>query len=82
VARSAVANDFADFFARHAVVRTVFFNGTTARSLFDRHVRRTPPAALDLRLVTPPSTSPANTSLTVEGKLAAWRVVRDAAAGW
>jgi TDG/mug DNA glycosylase family protein len=80
VARSAVANDFAGFLARHATIRTVFFNGTTARSLWERRVRLTLPAALDLRLVTLPSTSPANTTLTVEGKLAAWRAVRDAVA--
>jgi len=77
VAHSAVANDFAAFFARHGAVRTVFFNGTAAHSLFERHVRATLPPALDLRLATLPSTSPANTALTTEDKLEAWRAVRD-----
>ena len=38
------------------------------------------PAALDLRLVTLPSTSPANATLNLEGKLAAWGAVRGAVA--
>jgi len=74
------ANDFGAFFAVHRAVRTVFFNGTTARSLWERHVAHTLPAELDLRHVTLPSTSPANAALTREGKLAAWRAVRDAVA--
>lgn len=71
VARSAKANDFSAFFRAHPGVRAVFFNGATARSLWDRHVS----AAADLRLVTLPSTSPANTGLTFDGKLAAWQVI-------
>jgi len=80
VTSSAVANDFAGFFAGHRAVRTVFFNGTTARSLWERHMAHTLLARLDLRLVTLPSTSRANAALTKEGKLAAWGAVRDAAA--
>ena len=37
-------------------------------------------AELDLRLVTLPSTSPANATLNLEGKLAAWGAVRGAVA--
>ena len=75
-----VANDFGAFFAEHRAVRTVFFNGTTARSLWERHVAHTLHAELDLRLVTLPSTSPANATLNLEGKLAAWGAVRGAVA--
>lgn len=75
-----VANDFVGFFEGHRAVRTVFFNGTTARSLWERHVAHTLPAGLDLRPVTLPSTSPANAALNLEGKLAAWEAVRDAVA--
>ena len=73
-----VANDFAAFFARHPAVRTVFFNGTTARSLWERHVVPALPVGLEAGLVTLPSTSPANAALSFEGKLAAWQIVRDA----
>ena len=89
---SPVANDIAAFFARHPAVRTVFFNGTKARALWARHVAPALPAGLearevvsallaglDLRLVTLPSTSPANAALTFADKLAAWHVVREAA---
>lgn len=80
MAGSAIANDFAGFLARHGTIRTVFFNGTTARSLWERRVRPTLPMALEMPLVTLPSTSPANTRLAAESKLAAWRAVRDAVA--
>jgi TDG/mug DNA glycosylase family protein len=86
-----VTNDFATFFARHPAVRTVFFKGTKARALWARNVAPALPAGLepaevapallaglDLRLVTLPSTSPANAALTFADKLAAWQVVRDA----
>ena len=75
-----VANDFVGFFEGHRAVRTVFFKGTTARSLWERHVAHTLPAGFDLRLATLPSTSPANAALYLEGKLAAWEAVRDAVA--
>lgn len=80
VARSEVPNDFVDFFARHSAVRTVFFNGAKAQSLFDRHVRDALPAGLDMRFVRLPSTSPANARYTREGKLEAWRALCDALA--
>jgi len=76
-----VASDFAGFFARHPVVRTVFFNGRTARALWERHVAPALTAGLEPGLVTLPSTSPANAALTFADKLAAWQVVRDAVAG-
>ena len=72
-----VANDFVAFLAAHPALRAVFFNGTTARALWRRHVAPTLPVGLDLGLVTLPSTSPAHAALSFEEKLAAWAVVRD-----
>ena len=80
VAGSEVPNDFVDFFARHPAIRTVFFNGAKAQSLFERHVLLTLSPASDLRFVRLPSTSPANARRTREGKLESWRAVSSAAA--
>jgi TDG/mug DNA glycosylase family protein len=73
--RSAIANDFAAFFARYPNIKQVFFNGTAAELWFKRRVRPTlsveaPPA---IRL---PSTSPAHAGRSLAQKLAAWQVVR------
>jgi len=68
-------NDFAGFLEQHANVRAVFFNGRAARSLWDRRVTGMLPARTDLDFVTLPSTSPANARLTLDEKIAAWRVV-------
>lgn len=73
--RDAVANDFAALFAQCPQVHTLFFNGRLAWSLFER-------LALDTAAGRPrvllPSTSPAYT-LPFAQKLAAWRVLREAA---
>ena len=68
----AVANDFAGFFATHASLRLVAFNGRKAQQLFARFVTSTGVAA-DLRQVLLPSTSPAYAAMSFPGKLAAWR---------
>jgi hypoxanthine-DNA glycosylase len=78
--KAPVANDFAGFFAAHPAVHAVFFNGATARSLWERHVAPTLNGEPALRLVTLPSTSPANAAMSFETKLAAWATVREALA--
>jgi TDG/mug DNA glycosylase family protein len=73
VTASVVANDFAAFYAAHAHIRLVCFNGATAHALYRRLVlprlgtRRHPP----LRVL--PSTSPAHAARSLADKLAAWR---------
>lgn len=73
--RDAVPNDFGAFFSEYRQVHTVFFNGRYAQSLF---LREAAGAAGNRRMVLLPSTSPAYT-LSVDAKLAAWRVLRTAA---
>lgn len=65
---SMVANDFGSFFAAHASVERVYFNGAAAERNFIRLVDLEPSASLQ-RL---PSTSPAQT-MRYADKLAAWR---------
>ena len=72
--RSLVVNDLAGFLAGHRAIKRVFFNGSAAARLFDRHLG----AILNvtgLQLTRLPSTSPAHAALTFAQKLAAWRVV-------
>lgn len=78
---SAVVNDVEPFFARHAGVRAVFFNGCTARGLRNRRVEGSQALPTGLVLATLPSTSPANAALTLAQKTAAWRQVVATAAG-
>ena len=77
---SIVPNDFVTFFARHPLVRRVYFNGSTAESWYRRRVLPLlPPGPLVYQRL--PSTSPAHAALSFEEKLAAWRVVASGAAG-
>jgi TDG/mug DNA glycosylase family protein len=69
-----IPNDFAAFFRGHPRIRRVFFNGSTAEALFNRHVKN----GLVLGRVgftRLPSTSPAHAARSFEDKLRAWRVV-------
>jgi hypoxanthine-DNA glycosylase len=69
---SAVPNDFERFFADHAQVRLVCFNGRKAQEMFRRFVQPTLSIGR-LEFVLLPSTSPAHASLTVTEKLETWR---------
>jgi hypoxanthine-DNA glycosylase len=81
VAGSETPNDFQAFFAHHASVRAVFFNGAAAEKLFRRFVLTTlPERGRGLVLKRLPSTSSANTHLTKEGKLEAWKAIKDSSA--
>ena len=73
-----VVNDFPGFFAAHAEIRLICFNGHTAEGLFRRRVRpalTAAAAAIDTLVL--PSTSPAHAGLRFEQKLARWAAVLD-----
>ena len=73
VPSSIVVNDFGSFFAGHADIGLVCFNGTKAADLYRRQVVPVLPpqfASLPFRLL--PSTSPANASVPFAAKLATW----------
>ncbi len=67
-----VPNDFVTFFHRHPLIHTVYFNGSTARTLFRRYVEKALPSTMQLTYVVLPSTSPANARLTADEKLRIW----------
>jgi hypoxanthine-DNA glycosylase len=64
---SMLPNDFGTFFATHASVERVYFNGAAAEVNFTRLVKLELPATMRL-----PSTSPAQT-MRYADKLATWR---------
>jgi hypoxanthine-DNA glycosylase len=69
-------NDFATFYRRHPAIRAVYFNGGASETLYRRLVLSSlPEDRSSLRLTRLPSTSPANTHFTKDGKLEAWRVI-------
>ena len=70
--RDEAVNDFGRFFAQHAGIATVLFNGAKAETTFMRRVLPTLglPGLKCCRL---PSTSPANASQPEAAKLTAWR---------
>jgi TDG/mug DNA glycosylase family protein len=71
---SQTPNDFQAFFASHANITRVFFNGSAAEQIYRKNVL--PALSIQqieyLRL---PSTSPANASIPFERKLEAWKSV-------
>lgn len=74
-----VANNFSRFFRQHSQVKSVFFNGAKAESVYRRHVLpELDDQSSNLGLHRLPSTSPAHAAMSIDDKLAAWRAVTDA----
>ena len=67
-------NDFEEFLHLRPNIIHIFFNGQKARNSFNKLVRPKLPQQIGTRisLITLPSTSPANTHLSVEEKQAEW----------
>jgi hypoxanthine-DNA glycosylase len=73
VKSSVVVNDFAAFFAGHARLRLLCFNGKTAAALYARHVvPALAPEFAAIDTVVLPSTSAAYAAMRFEQKLAQW----------
>jgi len=67
-------NDFSGYFARHAAIELICFNGRTAAELYRRHVIPTlPPRAAGIERIALPSTSPAYAGMPLANKLQRWR---------
>lgn len=65
-------NDFAAFLAEHPKIDRIFFNGAFAEQVFRRRVVPTLDVHAPLSLIRLPSTSPANASVPIQRKRAAW----------
>ncbi|HEX2283117.1 MAG TPA: DNA-deoxyinosine glycosylase [Thermomicrobiales bacterium] len=78
VESSIVPNDFESFLRSHTGIRTIFFNGAKAQTIYRRHVLPHLPRDLaKIQTVRLPSTSPANASIPLPEKLSRWRVIAD-----
>ncbi len=73
---SIVPNDFAAFFARQPRIRRVCFNGTTAESVYRKHVLPKFAAGHPIEYVRLPSTSPAHAGIPYVAKVQAWRFIK------
>ncbi len=71
-AGSVEVNDFLAFFKVHRSIRQIFFNGTAARDLFQRHVGPQLAGVPVLPMRCLPSTSPANAACRPAEKTAIW----------
>jgi TDG/mug DNA glycosylase family protein len=72
---SIVANDFAGLFEAYPKLEVVCFNGAKAAASFRRHVLPGLSDRKDVIFHSLPSTSPANASIPLAKKRAAWRVL-------
>jgi double-stranded uracil-DNA glycosylase len=75
-AASATVNNFSSFYSEHPGVNRVFFNGARAAKFYRQRVL---PIIGDHSITYSqlPSTSPANTGISYDRKLAAWRAVAE-----
>jgi len=77
--RDVQVNDFRLFFIFHPYIRTIFFNGRTAESLYRKlALPQLEDPCHSLPLCGLPSTSPAHAARSHAQKLAAWQVVKQA----
>lgn len=80
--RSAVANDFVEFFHLHEKIELVCFNGQKAARLYVKMVRpRLGDAAGHLQYRTLPSSSPAYAAMDFAAKLKYWSVLKTKSVG-
>ncbi len=62
-------NDLDNFIARHKNLKVIGFNGTKSQALFDKYFDR----QSDLKYISLPSTSPANTGIDFDNICKQWR---------
>lgn len=72
-----IVNDFEGLLARYPNIRYIFLNGRKAESLFKRNVKNI--TKFNVSLFTLPSSSPANSSISLNRKLEAWSLIKELA---
>ncbi len=72
--QSIKVNDFSGLFSHATDLTHIFFNGTTAETLYRRHVLKAGVGG-SMTLCRLPSTSPAHASMTFDTKLTCWQAV-------
>ena len=74
---SVEANDIPGLLAEYPGIRAVACNGATSANYFRRLVLPQLPKAIEIELLSMPSTSPANAGMNFAQKLTAWRRLLD-----
>lgn len=69
--KNEIANDFETFLAQHPNIKTILFNGQKAAAFFKKYVKINE----SYKLITLPSTSPANASKNYQSKLDEWKII-------
>ncbi|SHH71035.1 DNA-deoxyinosine glycosylase [Flavobacterium defluvii] len=69
--KNEIANDFETFLKQHPKIHTILFNGQKAAAFFKKYVH----LKKDYRLITLPSTSPANAGKSFQSKLDEWNII-------
>ena len=64
-------NDLDNFISRHKNLKIIGFNGTKSEALFDKYFER----KSDLKYISLPSTSPANTGIDFDNICKLWRQI-------
>jgi hypoxanthine-DNA glycosylase len=67
-----VPNDFRNFLETHPNIKFIVFNGQKAAKYFNQYVI----VSNQYKLVTLPSTSPANAGISFEQKLKEWQIIK------
>ncbi len=71
--KNEVPNDFEAFFNAHPHIKVILFNGKKAAHFFKKYVGE----VHDIKLITLPSTSPANARMRFDEKLKEWSVIME-----
>jgi hypoxanthine-DNA glycosylase len=69
--KNEITNDFDTFLKQHPKIKTIFFNGQKAAAFFKKYIK----ISDDYKLITLPSTSPANASKSFDSKLSEWKII-------
>jgi hypoxanthine-DNA glycosylase len=69
--KNEIANDFETFLKDHPAIEVILFNGQKAAAFFKKYVK----LKKEYQLITLPSTSPANASISFQSKLEQWQII-------
>jgi hypoxanthine-DNA glycosylase len=69
--KNEITNDFDTFLKQHPDIKTILFNGQKAAAFFKKYIK----VSDDYKLITLPSTSPANAGKSFDSKLDEWKII-------
>lgn len=69
--KNEITNDFDTFLKQHPNIKTILFNGQKAAAFFKKYIK----VSNDYKLITLPSTSPANAGKSFDSKLNEWKII-------